>query len=50
MKTIPYEFKLYLMISIRRYYQSLYLLIFSKKLNSYANKVEMVKKEFHYFY
>jgi predicted O-methyltransferase YrrM len=50
MKTKLYKLKVFLKIVIRKYYQSFYLVAFQKKINSYKNKVALVKNEFEKFY
>ena len=35
---------------IRNSYQFFYLLLFKKRISNYSNKVELIKKEFKYFY
>jgi predicted O-methyltransferase YrrM len=50
MKTKLYKLKVFLKIVFRKYYQSFYLVAFQKKINSYKNKVDLVKNEFEKFY
>ena len=50
MKKTLYQLYIFLLIIFRKYYQSFYLFIFKTKLNSYQNKVDLVKNEFENFY
>ena len=50
MKKYLYKLKILFLVIFRKYYQTFYLTIYKKKLNSYKNKVDLVKNEFENFY
>jgi len=49
-KKFLYQLYNLILVVFRKYYHSLYLFIFKTKLNSYVNKVDLVKNEFEKFY
>jgi len=50
MRNLSKRLKIKFLKILRKYYQSLYLFLYKKRLNSYENKVELIKNEFKYFY